>query len=387
MNAKLDPPAASSSTTILTRRVVDNLFGRLGRYLFPVVLFAAIGILTASGVTPRYQAGARLSASANPLVGGAQARGAAIADWETAASGTARLINEQIQTDVFTLEVAERTGLAASVEAGAVTLETIRGQIRATGQGSSSVGLVGRWDDPATAHRLVESTLEVYLERNAELIASDSNDAIQFWTERLNEAELRVGQAEDELEAYLRTLLPVPSGQERGADEQLTIARLQGALDRAIQSSVEAQRSIDGARLNLVQAQSEAGRQLRVIDPATVPTSPESIRSRIVLTVLMFTALGVVVSLTALVASTLLDRTMRIDRQVAAIAGTTTATIPLVRSASRWWRGPDRRPTPPHHDADEPMPTSVAVLESAPEPAGPEPAARRATSARGSAKR
>jgi hypothetical protein len=331
-------PGPSSSASSLARRAVDNLFSRLGWFLVPVVLFAALGLSSATSIPSTYAAQGGLSAASNPFVGRTQVRGIVINDWETPAAGVARLINEQLRTDVFMSDVAERAGLGPALSAQLVTIDDIRENVGAGPSGQSNLVVGARWEDPAIAHALVEAIIEAYLDRVQELVTSDSNEAIAFWTELRAEAEARVEAAEVALDEFLASS-PPPANGERSTEDQMVLLRLTNQLDRALASVNDAQSAIDSARLNLQQAQSEAGRQLQVVDPPRVPTSPQSTRMQALLTLVMFTGIGLVISAIAVVVSTLLDRSIKSEQQLASAAGVSvTASVGRIKRVGRWRR-------------------------------------------------
>lgn len=328
----------TTSARLFAQRSVDNLFRRGFWYLLPVVVLAVVGVSVARGLPTRYVADAGLSASTNPLVDRTLIRGAAIADWETPAAGTARLINEQLQTDAFIDEVAERAGLDGPIDSGVIGYDIVRDNLGARTSGSTHLRLVARWDDPVTAQLLVASTIDAYRAHLEEIVSSDSTAAIEFWSARRTEAEQRVQEAETTYETYLGSLGPVPEDGERTADEQLTIRRLDAELARATEAVNEARSAIDTAQLSLVQAQSDAGRQLLVIDAPTVPAGPESDALRTLLPVVMFIAIGIMLSAIAVVVTTVLDRAVRHEAHLAALTGAPTTVTISRHSPARWER-------------------------------------------------
>jgi capsular polysaccharide biosynthesis protein len=108
-------------------------------------------------------------------------------------------------------------------------------------------------------------------------------------------------------------------------------------LDSALKAVDDAQGEIDRAQLNVEQAQSEAGRQLRIIDAPRVPTAPQSNTIKRLVTMFLFTLLGVLISLAALITTTVLDRSIRSRTQLAKALQSTnvTASIPELRSLAR----------------------------------------------------
>ena len=300
-------------------------------YVIPILLFAAIGVASAARIQGEYASYAQLSASANPYIAQPTIRGTDIAYFETPASGTARLINEQLQTDSFIDDVAARAGLADAVENDVTLRNDLRARIGAGAVGNNNLTIDATWDDPETAFRLVDATIQGYSDYIVEVATIDSTEAVRFWTTRLDEAEADRAAAEDALQAYVGQL-PEPLDGQRTTEEVLAIQRLNSAIDAAIDSTDTAQTAIDDAEFAEVQARSESSRLLRVIDEPTVASAPTAVRRDQLISVAMFTLLGIVISLAALVLSTAIDRSIRSRSQLARLTGAdAVAVIPRIK--------------------------------------------------------
>ncbi|MET0911643.1 MAG: hypothetical protein ABWZ99_19410 [Ilumatobacteraceae bacterium] len=302
-------------------RLVDQFFRRWFFYVLPVVLLVLVGVRAANNVTADFSSQGTLSASANPLVETPEVRGGAIGQFEAPATGISRLINEQLRSDAFAREVAERAGLTAAIEQGLITLDTIRGRVSASPQGENLLTVSSSWGDGQTAFLLVDSTIATYLDLVADTVAIDSNEAIDYWTERQTAAQERVDNAQRELTAYVATLPDLEPGEQRTTDEQLNLNRLDLTLTRALEDVDGAQDAIDTAQLNLEQSQSQAGRQVRIIDPPVAPASPGSTLFSKLTTLIMFAMIGLLISLAALVITTLIDHSVRSPAQLRVAAG------------------------------------------------------------------
>ena len=310
----------SAQTADLSTRLIEQFFRRWFLYSIPVVLLVVVGVRAANNVSAEFSSRGTLSASANPLVETPEVRGGTIGQFETPASGISRLINEQLRSDAFARVVAER-GLMPAVEQGLITLDTIRGHVRAGPRGENLLTVSSSWGDGKTAFLLVDSTISSYLDLVAETVAIDSNEAIDYWTERQTAAQARVDTAQSELTDYVATLPELDAGEQRTTDEQLNLNRLDLTLTRALEDVDSAQDAIDSAQLNLEQSQSQAGRQVRVVDTPVEPLSPQSTRLDKLTTMVVFTIMGVLIALAALVVTTLVDHSVRSPAQLRIAAG------------------------------------------------------------------
>jgi bacterioferritin (cytochrome b1) len=324
-----------------TERLVDGFFRRWVLYILPVAMFVAIGVYAAGNITADYGSYARLSATSNPYLEQPTIRGTEIAFYESPADGTARLINEQLRTDAFIDDVASRADLTEAIAAGVITRVDIRNQLGASGAGQNTLQVNARWSDPETAFRLVDGTIQGYREYLARLAAADSLEAVEFWTEQKDEATEEVQAAEDALAAYIAQLPPDPENQSRPTEQVLEIQRLNASVDRALEAERDAQNTIDEARLTANQAASTSTRQLSVIDAPEIATAPEPVRRDKITAIAMFTLLGVLIALAALVLSTVADRAVRTRSQLAHTAGIgSVVVVPRIKQLRRARRRP-----------------------------------------------
>jgi hypothetical protein len=202
-----------------------------------------------------------------------------------------------------------------------ITLDTVRGRVHASPQGENLLTVSSTWGDGETAFLLVEAAIGSYLDLVAETVAIDSTEAIAYWTERQTAAQVRVDAAQDQLSAYVDTLPDLEPGEQRTTDQQLNLNRLDTTLARALADFDDAQDAIDTARLNTAQSQSQAGRQVRVVDPPVEPTAAQSTRLDKLTTMFTFGFMGVLIALAALVITTLVDRSVRSPGQLRVAAG------------------------------------------------------------------
>ena len=310
-----------------TARLVDQFFRRWFWYALPVVLLMAVGVRASQNVQEPFISSGTLSASENPLVATPEVRGTSIGQFEPPASGIARLINEQLRSDSFVEIVAERAGLAAALDSEAITLDVIRQQVSVAPQGENLLTVRASWGDAQTSYLLVDATINGYLDLLAETVAIDSVEAIDFWTGIRAEAQTRSDTAEDELRGYTTTLPELDPGERLSTAQELDLTRLNATLDAALADVRDAQDRIDTAKLNVEQSKSEAGRQVRVVDPPRPANAatPETFKK--ITTTFMFTLIGLLISGVALAVTTALDHSIRSLAQLQSASGMTSAAI------------------------------------------------------------
>jgi hypothetical protein len=312
-------------------RLVDNLFRRLVWWLLLIFVFTALGFVQAGNASERYQSDATLSATENPLVGSPVVAGASAQWWETPATVTSRIINEQLRTDTFVDAVADSAGLTTAVDSGFVSREAIRGSIRASPAGDGILSINATWADPQTSYALVLATIDEYQGYIAESVASNAAEAEEFYSLQLGAALEDRAAAERALQEFITTFVGDGSETDQPVSIQIEIDRLRTRID-AIETKVSAaQTSIEEARLQVAQQTTRAGRSFSVIDEPSVPSEPMStLRDRIT-TIGSFFVLGLVVAGAGLLITTVLDRSISSAADLIAFDEVTlVATVPTI---------------------------------------------------------
>lgn len=322
----------SEGTSDFTERVVEAFFRRWYLYLLPIVVFGVLGVYSAGQIEAEYVSYGRLNATANPFVDQPDIRGTEVGAFETPAAATARLINEQLQTDSFVDSLVERANLTELMVPLGLERDDIRASVGASPAGQNNLTVRASWADPETALLLVDGVIDGYREYLAALAVADSDEAIDFWTMQKEEKTADVAAAEDALDAYLASLPELFPGVERPTEQTLQIQRLITAIDRAVEDEREAQNEIDQAVLVRRQAMSTSDRELLVVDEPDAATAPTGIRRDQLTLVVVFTALGAVLSGAALVIGTSIDKAVRTTAQLRrASMIQTTVEIPRIK--------------------------------------------------------
>jgi capsular polysaccharide biosynthesis protein len=330
-------PETSERAEGLTHRMLLHLLETFFRHpilhLLPLVLFVAFGVFTAVSAEKMYRSVGVLNATSgtllNELTGDSPTFG-----FESTATVTSRNIEQMLSTDKFVNDVIERAGMTSAVESGVVTRDEIRSSISAFPQGDNLVAVAATTPRPEQSHRLAQATLDTFVEFVV------SND--------VHEANVEIGTYEDIRDSYLEDLnkavadfnsyvLEHPAGDEdnRPVDEELEIARLQAAVDRAEESYLNAEDNINGAVLARNVARTVVTSQLQTIDEPQTPTFPQAGLRQAVMTVGIFGFLGLALALAMVVLASMLERTVRIADDVPAKFGVDVlAVVPPARRRS-----------------------------------------------------
>lgn len=323
-------------------RLTDNAFRHLVWFLVPVLLFAALGLMQASKALQLYESAGVLSASSNPLVPDQIIPGGGAQYWESTAAAASRTINEQLRTDKFMEDVAANAGLGEVVASGFLELDIVRSSVWSFADGTSLVQVHATWADPQTAHALVQATIVTYQAFLGETVASDSSEAVAFYTGQLDQYQAEVERSEQALVEYVSR---IPDDGDPSLAESLQIQRLTDDVRAAEGKVAGAQDEIEGAQLVVAQSKSEAGRSLTVIDAPRIPGSPESTLVNQAMTVVAYLLLGVVIAIGALLVSTVLDQSVSSPSDVLIDGVALVATVPVVSLATHVTRSKRRSAT------------------------------------------
>ncbi len=335
MNDEAGEPESGQQSRAFWLRVADNAFRRKWLFLLPVVLFTTFGLVQAGKSVPMYQSTGVLSAASNPLVIDQSVRGATFENFESAAEGTSRIINERLRTNAFTGEVARRAGLQEALETGLITLDSVRNSLWAEPGGNSLLRVNATWGDPQSSFQLVDAAIETYQDYLADTVARDSSEAEEYYRNLRDSAAAELEAAEDELTELLDRLPVLEDGDDRPIEDAILIENHNDRIEAAETKVLSAQENIDTAELAVLQSRSEAGRSLQIIDEPRVPVQPQATLMTKVQLLASMLVLGVIVGLAAVLVTTALDRSVGTAGELAAIPGiTVVTTVPPIGAGS-----------------------------------------------------
>ena len=329
----------------------DNFFRHILLFIAPVVLLTAVGVLLSQRSDSEFRSVATLDASSNPLVEDITTSGSEFR-FLNPAQATAGLVGEQLRTDTFVTEVAAAAGVDTSI----VGLSQIRANIAARPSGTSLVEVSATWGEPNIALALAEATIDTYRDYIQENATQRSEAAGDFFTDRLALAEDAFDTAEQELFDYAATLPPLAAGESHSLIDQLGLDQRNAELQQAGEDVQRQKDAIEAAELQIDQLSSEAGQNFRVVDPPQFPTAPETRLLQIIGVIAVFFFMGIIVGVAALLLTTVFDRTVRFDLDIASVAGSpivaSVAPIKSLRRAPTAARGVLQLPKATSADTD-----------------------------------
>jgi capsular polysaccharide biosynthesis protein len=309
----------SSQPDGITRRVMLNFleafFRRPVLHLLPVVLMLAVGVASVLNIKQQYGSVGTLSVTNESLLADLTNASQSAVSFESAATVTARQINELLRTDQFLNDVVSDAGVGDLVKQGLLTLDQVRAWTSAAADGDNIVRVGAVTRSPELSYRLSDATINSYRDW---VVEADVNQSTT--TETSLEARVAEKQAAaDAADAAVRAKIleqPDVEIKERSLVDQQDFLRLQDASDRAQAQLVQAQDALDAAKLQTDQASAVVAQRLRVLDAPAVPLAPNGRIRQAAMTMLVFIFLGLVLSLVSVIISASLDRTIRVPNDI-----------------------------------------------------------------------
>ncbi|MGH9134920.1 MAG: hypothetical protein ACRDZZ_13355, partial [Ilumatobacteraceae bacterium] len=300
-------------------RLLETFFSKWWLYILPVVALTGLGIYTAGSKADTYRSTAILKADVEPLITDLQGFTPIDSEyWESSAEAMSRQINEELHTDAFLQEVATAAGIPA--DSTEVTLLDVREAVSASAGGRSLLAVRASTVDPVLAQALVQSTIDTFIQSVIDDQISTATTTLEYLKDQQVRVQADYDAAADARNKYLAANPPPVEG-DRPIEVGLEISRLSTVVDRVDARLAATGDNILAAELLIEQATSDAAQTLSVVDPPTVPIAPEAGLRAVVMTVATFAVLGMLLMLGAVVAASLLDRSLRFAEEVRASLG------------------------------------------------------------------
>lgn len=291
-------------------RLLETFFRRWWLYLVPLVLLCALGGLTMVTKKSVYKSVATVEVQNSSILeklGGADPQ----FGYDTPAAATAKQINSRLQTQVFVENIAERARIAELVKSGVITYDEVRSSISAVDSGSNLLKIYVYFEHPQVAQLLAQSTIDAFVQSVIDANTQDFEVAVNFLEQQLTTYDADVATAREDLAAYLLDH-PAPGfGAERPDEEQIEINRLQSVLDAAESRQGDVISKMEDARIQTEQAKATVTRRITVVDAPQIPVVPENGLRSAVTGFAVFAAMGVLLTIAAVVVAATLDHTVR----------------------------------------------------------------------------
>jgi uncharacterized protein involved in exopolysaccharide biosynthesis len=318
--------STSTSGKRLRVRLAETFFRRWPLLIVPVLLVSGLGVSKALNLTGKYRSVGTVSVATATFLSELSNVRPDTGGYETPAQQTARSVNEQLSSDTFAQQVAERAGLTTALSQGAITLDDIRRIVWATPQGDTLLAVVATSDNPELSSRLATSLISTYTDFVLARDTSASNASASFYQGQVEKFTSQVNAAQASVDQYISEH-PAPAIGARPENETFELNRLNNVLQQAQTNLDEAQGKLDDSTLATETSESDIGQRLQVVDEPQTPLAPESVKRDKAITVAVFFFLGLLVAAALLVIGALMDRTVRTVSDLTGEGLTVLATI------------------------------------------------------------
>ena len=367
-------------------RLLESYFRHRWLYLLPIVFMAGAALVYILNMPPTYVVSGTLYIQNDNLL-------SSLTDilndgfsYVTPAQATTGELYQLLNTKAFLRAIIQKSDLEVKMtqnaETTAATIKDAKDAIWLQELGNNLVMVAAEHEMPRIAQQLADATIETYIQWKINLDREESAAAQNFFTDLIKTYHTEVEPARQALDNYLK-VRPKPIQGDRPDEESAEIKRLQAALDTAEERLRRAENQEESARLALTQAESTVRQRYFVVDAPTRPLAPERSKKELLLTLVLFMASGVGLSVVGIVGGALLDDSLRFPIDVT--HGVNLPVLTMLQQApikvtkayteAAAWAQPNRPQNPP--DPEPPAkPTSadaVVVEEQAANSAGTMP--------------
>ena len=302
-------------TKRVIRRLFETFFRRWYFYILPLVLFIGAGVAQASSGTSGYRSGGVMSVAQDTVLSQlTQIRGEGFG-YETPAAATSSDMNSLLGTERFLDAVIERAQITDALQSGLITELGVRQSIFATPGGDQLVQVVATTEFPDLSQRLASATIESFIAFEIEEKVSQSTAAEEFFDRQIRGYQREVDDAQSELDRFVEGV-DATRVEDQTLEEQIGVQQRQADVTAAETRLASAQQQSEAARLEREKTESDVRQQLRVVDEPQVPSAPESRRKDMIMTVAMFTFVGLLLTTGLVALAGVADRTFRVPDDV-----------------------------------------------------------------------
>jgi uncharacterized protein involved in exopolysaccharide biosynthesis len=349
----------------LMLRLLESFFRRWWLYLVPVLLLGVLGFMSVSSTKKQFESTGTFNVENSTVLSNLSGDNGQTNGFDTPASVISKSINATLGTDQFIKDVAKRAGIDGALENGTITGDWIRSSLTSTTNGANLVRVIAVNEDPAVAQRLAQATIDAFTQSEVDAAASQSDAAVAFFDNLLTTYQSDVANAQKALDDYVKAH-PAPAIGTRPEDEQAEVARLTNALTAAQGNYSATVSKRQDAQLTTEKTKADLSQRLRLIDAPTVPSSPKPRLKSMIFGFATFLAIGVLLSVGAVVVATQMNHSLQTAADVKDRLGVRLLAVVPDTSGRR----PAKAKAKVAKVAKQPK---VKAPKQAPEPAAPTP--------------
>lgn len=299
---------------IVLLRLLESYFRRPLLNLVPLVVALVVGGIFVAVSKPKYVANGSLFVEKESLLASLTSSQSAGSAWISPAQATTNELTELLATNAFVRSAIQKTDLEAEMSGGPQAIEeafsTFRKAIDIQVRGEKLVAISAASTNPNLAQQYVLATMDAYVLWKINSDYQESVVAQSFFEQQIEPYGKELEKARQQLVNYLNAHR-VPVIGDRPPDETIMIDQLQAAVTRAEERYTTAKNNEESARLALAKSESVTRQTYLVIDQPEIPRMPEVSTKGMVVDVLIFVAVGLVLSVLIISGGALLDHSLR----------------------------------------------------------------------------
>ncbi len=299
---------------LIILRLLESFFRRPLLSLAPFTLAIALGIGYILFSPPEYLSSGKIYVEKDSLLASLTSSTTDVSWWVTPAQATANELSELMATNAFARSAIEQTKLEPLMAGGPdmvwETLTFFREKVSINPIGDKLVEIRATTDDPELSYQMVVATMDTYLKWKMNNDFQESVAAQKFFESLIAPYQVEVDEARQALIDFL-SANPEPVRGDRPPGEQFQLDQLRSALARAEERLSAARENEESARLALVKNESLIRQTYQIVDQPEVPIKPEFSLTGFVKNMIIFVAIGVVLSASLIGGTALLDRSLR----------------------------------------------------------------------------
>ncbi len=239
------------------------------------------------------------------------------------------IANEQLSallnTDDFVQAIVDEAGVEDRIRPPLIGNEDFYPMVRASiapSYGGENFMLVSAWSaDPEVAQLLADATIETYVVWQIDADLKETRLAEDFVDGLVADYDEEVQRAQGELTDWIRSNPGPLRIEDRPVDEQLEMQTLQNNISDAGSRYTSAISKREDARLATAQAEADIRQSFIVIDPPSIPLSPENSVFDVLVTIAALAFIGLLMSATVLAVLSASDSSLRFPSEVEELLG------------------------------------------------------------------
>ncbi len=344
----------------ITLRILESFYRHRWLNLLPFILMVIASVAYLAVKKPDYVSQGMLYINSPSLVKALDINTTTNTNlWTSAAQQTTDEISSLMKTDAFVRAIIQKTDLEEQMTEGPVMVNdlfvAVRDEVKVVSLGANQTEISVQDEDSRIAYQMVNSLIENFIQWKINSQKTDSQATLDFYSNLIVQYKAELDAAREDLKAYLGSH-PEPIQGNRPYLETFEMDRLNNQVSLSQNRYTSALDNEEAAKLALSQVESNARQTYIIIDAPEIAVKPTMPLKTLGLSVGVFLAVGVILSLSLIILGMLTDKTLRFSLDITQQLGLPVlAMIPENGSGVTVGPGKDRKNLPNKKDKQLPV--------------------------------